>query len=99
MKYTSVFVIVQAGALKQLVVHRKTQGLDQVQLATRVCSQPNHVARIRWDLGMHQDDLEHVDFRVLRYGPDTDDVRAITHTRTESAPAARSVRAASPAVA
>jgi hypothetical protein len=60
--HTSVFVVIEAGALKQLVVHRKTQRLDQMQLATRVGGQSDHVARVRRYLGVHQNDVEHVGF-------------------------------------
>jgi len=58
--HPGVFVVIKAGALKQLVVHRKTEWLDQMQLATRVGGEPDHVARVRRYFGMYQNDVEHV---------------------------------------
>ena len=54
-----VLVIVEARALQQLVIHRKAQGLDQMQGTAGVGRQPNDVASIRRDFRLNQDDAEH----------------------------------------
>ena len=54
-----VFVVIQPGAPQQLVVHREAQRLDQVQLAAGVGTEPDHVAGVRRDFGVDEDDVEH----------------------------------------
>src|SRR5205823_1999344 len=69
----------------------KSQRLDQVQLGPGVRREPNHVAGVRRDLGVHQHDRDH-----QRSGAS---VLATTQFSTRAAPAALSVRANSASVA
>ena len=48
------------GALELLVVHRKAERFDQVQRAAGVGREPDHVAGVGRDLGVDEDDVEHV---------------------------------------
>jgi hypothetical protein len=57
--HARVLVIVQPGALQLLVVHREAERFDQVQRAAGVGGQPDHVAGVRRDLGVDEDDVEH----------------------------------------
>lgn len=40
-------VVVESGALELRIVECESEWLDKVQLGSRVCTQPDHVARIR----------------------------------------------------
>jgi hypothetical protein len=81
-----VLVIVEPGALQQLVLHRKAERLDEMQRATGVGRQPDHVARVGRDFGMDEDDVEHASRPLQSPGAG---VRASTHRWTSAAPAWR----------
>ncbi len=63
--HVGVLVVVQPGAPHQLVVHGKAQRLDQVQRAAGVRAQADHVARVRRDFGVDEDDVEHGGRRMI----------------------------------
>src|SRR5699024_7478491 len=54
-------VIVEAGAPELRVRQVEPQGLDEVQHAAGDRRQPDRVARVRRDLGLVEDDVEHSD--------------------------------------
>ena len=54
-----VFVVVQPGAAHLPVLHGESQGLDQVQGATRVGREANDVPGVGRDLGLDKDDMKH----------------------------------------
>ena len=54
-----VLVVVQARAAHVLVFHREAQRFDQMQGATGVGRQADDIARVGWDFGVDEDDVEH----------------------------------------
>src|SRR5207302_1004144 len=52
-------VVIEAGALELPVLHRKAQRLDQMQACAGVRREPDHVAGVWRNLGLHEDDLKH----------------------------------------
>src|SRR5207237_10541858 len=80
-------VIVEAGALQLPVVHRIAEGLDEVQARAGVGREPDYIAAVRRDLGVHEDDVNH------------GGVLATIQFTTRSAPERLSVRAISSSVA
>ena len=72
-------VVVQPRALQQAVLHREAERLHEVQRAAGVRRQADHVARVRRDLGLDEDDVEH----RCRAGQAAAGVRAATHTCTD----------------
>ena len=47
-----VFVVIQASASHLLVFHGKAQRFNQMEFATGVGGQANHIARVRWNFGL-----------------------------------------------
>lgn len=98
-----VFVVVQPGASHVFVIHRKAQGLHQVQSAARVGRKPNGVAGVRWDFRLNQHNVKHAPIVAKRHSPPQapwfSSVRAKTTALTALAPPARSVWAAEKMVA
>src|SRR5882724_4611994 len=96
--HARVLVVIQTGPAQLLVFHREPQRLDQVQRATRVGRQTDHVAGVGRDFGMNENDVEHGGS-----GPQTErdgrGVRATTQASTRAAPACFSTRAISASVA
>src|SRR5205814_10715762 len=80
-------VIVEAGALQLPVVHRIAERLDEVQARAGVGREPDYIAAVRRDLGVHEDDVNH------------GGVLATIQFTTRSAPERLSVRAISSSVA
>jgi len=54
-----VFVVIQARSAHGTVLHVKAQRLNQMQLHARVGAQSDDVARVGWDFGLVEDDVEH----------------------------------------
>ena len=54
-----VLVVVEPGALQLAIVHPEPQRLDQVQFGGRIGGEADHVAGVRRDFGMDEDDGEH----------------------------------------
>ena len=54
-----VLVVVEPGALQELVFHREAERLDEVQPRPGVRGEPDHVARVGRNLGMNKNDVEH----------------------------------------
>ncbi|MNR43715.1 hypothetical protein D3C85_1623640 [compost metagenome] len=52
-------MIVQARAAHAGVLERKSERLDEVQLRPRVGAQADHIAGIRRNFGLDEDDVEH----------------------------------------
>ncbi len=52
-------VVVEPGALELAVIHGEAERLDQVQARAGVRREADHVAGVRRDLGMDEDDVEH----------------------------------------
>src|ERR1700730_17835124 len=86
-------VIVEARALELLVLKRVAERFDEMQAATRVRGEADHVAGVRRNLGLVEDDVEH--WQAQSGG----DVRAMTQFTTCEAPAAFNVAAISSRVA
>src|SRR6266480_706722 len=53
------FMVVETGAPKLPVVDGETERLDQMQTCAGIRREPDHVAGVRRDLGLHEDDLKH----------------------------------------
>ena len=75
--HARVLVIVEAGALQFAVVHPETERLDEVQLRRGIGGEPDHVAGVRRDFGVDEDDGEH--------GPERgDERRSLRHRRAHA---------------
>ena len=57
--YRCVFVVIQAGAAHVFVIHGKTKRLDQVKRTARVGCKTDDIARVGWNFGMDQNNIEH----------------------------------------
>jgi hypothetical protein len=60
-----VLMVIKACTSHVLVIHRKSQGLHQVQRAAGVGRQADHVARIGRDFGLNEDDVKHGGYCAL----------------------------------
>ncbi len=63
-----VFVVIEPRSAQQLVVHRKTQRLDEMQLAAGVGGQADHVAGVGRDFGVDENDAKHLRSEVRAAG-------------------------------
>jgi hypothetical protein len=54
-----VFVVIQSGPLQLPITQLKTQGPDQVEPATGIGAEPDHVSGVGWNFRLEQDDFEH----------------------------------------
>jgi len=53
------FVVVEPGATQASFIEGEPQPADQVQRASGIGAQPYNVARIGWDFGPIEDDVEY----------------------------------------
>ena len=84
-------VVVETRARECAVGEEKAERLHEMEPAAGVCAQAQHVARVRRDLGLVEDDVEHAGIR--RAGISVQgQVRATTQFSTRAAPARFSVR-------
>src|SRR5438094_10147499 len=86
-------VIVEARALQLPIREREPERLHEMQARSGIGAQPDHVARVRGNLGVDEDDVDH------RVQPAGSGVRASAQTLTRPAPAALSSHASASAVA
>ena len=54
-----VFVVIEARAAQLAVVHAEAEGFDEMQSGPRIRRQADHVAGVRRDFGVDEDDGEH----------------------------------------
>ena len=57
-----VLPVVETGALQLLVINAEAEGLDEVQPGPCRQAQSSHRARVVWNFGLVEDDVEHWSF-------------------------------------
>ncbi len=64
--HARVLVVIEPGALQLAVIHPEAQRFDEIELSGRVRGEPDHVAGIRRNFGVDENDGEHwVERRAL----------------------------------
>ncbi len=61
--YLNKFPVVESCTPERPGVHRKPQGVDEMQLCTTVSTQSDDGARVRWNLWFKKYDVKH--FRIF----------------------------------
>ena len=54
-----IFVVVQARASHVFIVHRKAEGLDQMQFAASIGSEADDITGVRGDFRLYKDNIKH----------------------------------------